>query len=378
MQDGDDDDGQLTRYSSIKASPFKWRAPESIPKRHWVLGRHAVCRFVSATIAPGGSGKTALALAEALSLASGKDFLNVGDLVRRRAWYIGLEDPLEEYERRVAAAALLHKLEPKDLDGTFFLDGGRDHPFVITDHTRKGVDVSTPVVDDIIETIGSKRIGYVIVDPFIACHQAAENDNARIAEVVRAWAEIAEYTGAAIELVHHTRKRTGSEPGAQDARGASALLDGVRSARILVPMSEDEADRIELDGDRRRFFRVATAKANLSVADGGGAWREIVSVPLGNGDHVGAIAPWNLPGPASDEQLEQIRAALKNGKFRLDVRAKNWAGYPVARILELDPSMPADRLRIRRALRSWVDDGTLAIAHSVDEQSRPRAHIEVR
>jgi hypothetical protein len=45
-----------------------------------------------------------------------------------------------------------------------------------------------------------------------------------ISMVVRAWAHIAETTGAAIELVHHTRKRTGDEPGADDVRGASTLV----------------------------------------------------------------------------------------------------------------------------------------------------------
>lgn len=364
-------------FGEVRCSPFQWRAPESLPRRRWIMGSHAAQRFVSATVAAGGTGKTALALAESLSLASGKDFLKVGNLVRTRAWYIGLEDPLEEYERRVAACAALHKLTPGDLDDAFFLDGGRSHPFIITDHSGAGDTVSYPVVEAIIRSIRDRGIGYVVVDPFVACHYAAESDNSRIAAVVRAWADIADRTGAAIELVHHTRKRGGSEPGAEDARGASALIDGVRSARVLLAMTEQEADRAELDGDRRRFFRVATAKANLAVADGEGVWREIVSVPLGNGEEVGAVAPFTLPGLASAEQLEEIRAALKGGKFRLDVRAKNWAGNPVARILDLNPQAPADRRRIRGALRDWIDEGVLALQERADEERRFRTHIIV-
>jgi hypothetical protein len=361
----------------ISISPFNWRPPESIPKRKWILGRHVAQRFVGATVAAGGTGKTALVLAEALSLASGKDFLKLGNLVRNRAWYIGLEDPLVEYERRVAACARLHKLTQKDLDDAFFLNGGRSHPFIIAQRWGDEVEINDPVVDAMIDTIKTRGIGYVVVDPFVACHHAQESDNTRIGEVVRAWTAIAERTGAAIELVHHTRKRIGAEADGADARGASALIDGVRSARVLLPMSEDEADRAELDGDRRRYFRVATAKANLAVADGEGQWREIVSVPLGNGEEVGAVAAWSLPGLASDEQLAEIRSALQGGKFRLDVRAKDWAGMPVARILGLDPAKPANRRRLRRALRGWIDDGVLAIHERKDEERRPRPYVVV-
>ena len=365
-------------YGPVTVSPFRWRAPESIPRRKWIMGAHAARRFVSATVAAGGTGKTALALAESLSLASGKDFLKFGNLVRTRAWYIGLEDPLEEYERRVIACATLHKLGAGDLDDAFFLDGGRNHPFIIADSAAAGTDICRPVVDAIIRSIRDRDIGYVVVDPFVACHHAAESDNTRIAAVVRAWADIAERTGAAIELVHHTRKRASVEPAAEDARGASALIDGVRSARVLLAMTEQEADRAELDGDRRRYFRVATAKANLALADGEGTWREIVSVPLGNGDEVGAVAPFVLPGLASTEQLEEIKAALKGGKFRLDVRAKNWAGNPIAKILDLDPQSPADRRRIRGALRGWIDDGELGVKETLDEWGKARSLIVVR
>jgi hypothetical protein len=296
--------------------------------------------------------------------------------VRTRCWYIGLEDPLEEYERRVAACMMLHKLAPTDLDNdALYLDGGRNHPFVIAEGAAGGTDIREPVVDAIVENIARRGIGYVVVDPFVACHAVAESDNTRIAAVVRAWADVAERTGAAIELVHHLRKRSGSEPDAADARGASALIDGVRSARILLAMSEDEADRLELDSERRRYFRVATAKANLSIADGEGSWRELVSVPLGNGEDIGAVAAWNPPSLASEEQMAEIKAALSGGNFRMDVRAKDWAGKPVANVLGLDLRKMSERRRIHRALRHWIDNGTLAMREEMDGDSKVRSYL---
>src|SRR6516162_1768296 len=161
-------------YGEVTCSPFHWRPPEQLPRRKWLLGRHAAHRFVSATIAAGGTGKTALALAECLSLASGKDFLKCGYLVRTRCWYVGLEDPLVEYERRIAACMTLHKLGPKDLDNdALYLDGGRSHPFVIAYGGGSGSYICEPVVEAIVDNIRSRGIGYVVVDPFVACHGVA-------------------------------------------------------------------------------------------------------------------------------------------------------------------------------------------------------------
>jgi RecA-family ATPase len=81
---------------------------------------------VSLTIASGGTGKAALEIGEALAFISGRDLLGEGLNMSGRVWYVGLEDPLEEYERRVAAAAIHFGLGKADLEGGLFLNSGRD------------------------------------------------------------------------------------------------------------------------------------------------------------------------------------------------------------------------------------------------------------
>ena len=46
--------------SAIRATPFAWVDPASIPPRQFLYGNHLIRQFLSTTIAHGGSGKSAL------------------------------------------------------------------------------------------------------------------------------------------------------------------------------------------------------------------------------------------------------------------------------------------------------------------------------
>jgi hypothetical protein len=48
------------------------------------------------------------------------------------------------------------------------------------------------------------------------------------------WTAIADKTGAAIELIHHTKKTGGAEATVEDGRGAGALSVAVRSAQVAT------------------------------------------------------------------------------------------------------------------------------------------------
>lgn len=61
----------------IKATPYAWTDPTTLPRRDFVYGKYLIRKFVSATIAPGGVGKSSLVVTEALSMVSGKALLGV-------------------------------------------------------------------------------------------------------------------------------------------------------------------------------------------------------------------------------------------------------------------------------------------------------------
>jgi len=160
---------------------------------------------------------------------------------------------------------------------------------------------------------------------------------------------------------------------AEDARGASAIVNALRAVRMLAPMTEEEAHLCGIDDEPERYFRVVPAKTNLAKRTGRHVWRELVSVSLGNdfgegmADQMGAVRRWDPPAFADEEQMERIKKALSGGQYRLDVRADNWAGKPIAQILRLDLREPHTRVKIRRAIRSWVEKGELRVEERVDE-----------
>ena len=124
----------------IKANPFIWQDPKTIPPREWLYGRHFARKYLSTTIAPGGVGKSALLTVELLAMATGKNLL--GELPKRplRAWYWNGEDPMDDLQRRFTAACLHHKVSSEDIGGRLFLNSGRDTPIVLARDERSGLE----------------------------------------------------------------------------------------------------------------------------------------------------------------------------------------------------------------------------------------------
>ena len=200
-----------------------------------------------------------------------------------RVWYWNGEDPLEEIERRVAAILLHYQVDPAEIAGRLFLNSGRDCEIVVASATRAGTVVAEPVVAAMTSTITANGIDVVILDPFVTTHAVVENDNGAVALVCKTFARIADETETAIELIHHVRKTGGAEVTVEDGRGAGAMLSAVRSARVLNPMTKEEADKAGVD-KARSFFRVDNGKANMAPPPDASEWFRLVPVALGNGD----------------------------------------------------------------------------------------------
>ena len=290
----------------IRATPFMLPDPRSIPSRRWLYGRHYIRRFTTATIAPGGLGKTSLVLVEALAMVTGKPLLGIQVAEPLRVWVWNGEDPREEVERRLAAACAHYGITAEDIGDRLFIDSGRETPIVIAHKAGEGTTVMRPVVAAVTAEILANRIDVMIIDPFVSCHAVPENDNGAIDRVAKEWGGIAEAGNCCIGFVHHVRKGGPGQTAytVDDARGGSSLLGAVRSARVLNGMSSEEASQAGIEVDQRRlFFRVDDGKANMQPPADGATWHELVSVPLGNdtpdypGDLVGVVTAWKLPQP---------------------------------------------------------------------------------
>jgi hypothetical protein len=229
---------------------------------------------------------------------------------------MNLEDPLEEMERRVAAMMMRHQISADDLRGRLFLHSGRDRRLLMASRSADGFEYMHPDRDAVIAGIRSAEIGCVIVDPYVKSHTLEENSNADMDAAVTAWAEVGEQTGAAILLVHHTRK--GAVVDIESSRGGKALTDASRVGLTMAPMTAEEGDQLGVpEGDRWQHVRLDDAKANMAPKAGRAAWFKLEIQSLGNatseypnGDHVASIAPWTPPNPMAGITVADINLAL--------------------------------------------------------------------
>ncbi|MBM0205660.1 AAA family ATPase [Micromonospora sp. STR1s_5] len=372
--------GAVPAPARIRPAPYVYRPPGSIPPRECLYGGHYFKQFVSVTAAPGGMGKTGLALVEHTAMSTGRDLLGSKPRQRVRTWYINLEDPLEELERRVGAILLHYQIPPDEVSGHLFLNSGRDTRLVIAETSRDKVTIARPVVDDLIRGIRENGIDVLTVDPFVSSHQVSENDNGAIDMVVKTWASIAEACNCSIELIHHVRKGNGAaEYTVDDARGAGSLIGAARSARVLNVMSADEAAKADVPlEDRRRYFRVGNGKANMAPPMDRAVWRKLVSVDLGNGtndypsDSVGVVTHWEMPGLFDDltvADLRKVQVRIAKGSWAENRQADNWAGYAVAEALDIPADTEAEKQRIRALLKVWISNKALKVERQHDSRA---------
>ncbi|NUJ80293.1 AAA family ATPase [Methylocystis sp. FS] len=376
--------GQRDNALIIAPSPFVWRDPSTIPTRQWLYGRRLIRKFVSATVAPGGVGKSTLGDAEAVAMTTGRPLLGVAIDAALRVWVWNGEDPREELERRIAATCIFYGVKPEDIGDRLYLDSGREQPIVIAQIERAGFTIAVPTVDAVIAAIRERRIDVMRIDPFVSSHRVTENDNNAIDAVVKQWAKIADVTGCAIDLVHHVRKNGGAEVTAEDARGASALHGAVRHMRVLNVMTKDEAAAAGVE-NRKLYFRADDGKANLAPASDSSEWFNLVSVSLGNGgggpdDHVGVATKWKWPDPLDQVSVHDLRAVqteVANGRWRANVQAADWVGKAVAKAMKMDASDKRHRAKIIGLLKVWKSTGTLVEVDGKDEARRTKTYVEV-
>ena len=234
--------------------PFAYFDPALLPQREWLYGRHYQRRTVSCTTAPGGFGKTTLDMIEGVAMTTCRDLLGEQPSERLRVWLHNGEDNLIELNRRIAAICQHHKIDMRQLEGWLFLTSGSEFPLkVATGFSELRIDGK--LVDRIAEQIAENKIDVAILDPLITLHGVSEGDNVRMDTVIRLFSGIADAENCAIELSHHMRKMpagVSADYTAADIRGATAIFDAVRSARVLNRMADKEGAELGLPSSSGR------------------------------------------------------------------------------------------------------------------------------
>ena len=377
---------RINRHSALRATPYRWPDPASLPRRQWLMGHWLLRGEVTAIIAPGGTGKSTIGNTIALCLASGQPLL--GKPLHRgpqAVWIFNLEDGTDELDRQLSATCAYHGIGPDDCGDRLHLDSGLVQPLCTANEDRDGFTLAEEVFAQLAATIRERRIATVIVDPFVSSHAVRESSNEAIDAIAKRWKRLAQETGCAVVLVHHTRKLGGREVSAEDGRGAVALRDAARVVLPLNSMGDKEAEELGIADRtlRRSLVRIDTGKANRAPPDAA-TWVKIESQSLDNGeglepsDFVGVATLWEKPDVfqgLTTWHLYTVQQRLATGDWRESVQAKDWVGRLVADVSGL--CADTDKGRIKAIMRTWRRNGALAVERRPDKNGDIRPFVIV-
>ena len=235
--------------------------------------------------------------------------------MRCRAWYHNAEERENDIYLRIAAITQHFGIDQSELEGWLFVTSGITMPIKIAVSRSGAAQVDKAATAAIVRTINDNEIRVASFDPLVAHHAAIENATGDMDLVIWEFARMANATDCSIEIVHHTRKPAPGqeELGVVDSRGAGAIVNAVRSARVLNPMSKSEADGASIDDvDRQLHFRVDRGKSNMAPPTAA-RWYKFIGVTLPNvtADNIGVATPWVFPGQAGAPTEELVAAERK-------------------------------------------------------------------
>jgi RecA-family ATPase len=365
-----------------------WRDPATIPKREFLYSKHYIRKNISATIGAGGRLKTSQAIFEAIEMAVGSnlttnDPLACGPL---RVVLLNAEEDQDELDRRAAAICQRYSVSKSDLGGRLVLMSIRDKPLRIAVMQNATATLNVPALTALRNLIIEKHADIFILDPWISFHSVRESSNEDMDLAIKeGLGKIAIETNSAGEILHHPGK---PKPGqidttVEDARGASAIIWAVRSARVFNFMTTEEAQQLGIsEEDRRRHIRVANGKANMGPL-GKAEWVKIEVENLPNNDEVAVPSCWKPPDPfegVSTADMETGRKLAATGEYRADMRSPNWFGYKLADLLHIPVSYGAendkkDLARLQTIIKRWVKNKALKVISQKDGKGMDRKFI---
>jgi len=224
--------------------------------------------FLTATVAPGGLGKSSLVIAETICMCTGRELLGVTVYQPIKVLYWCGEDPQDELEKRFSATMQHYEVTKEDLAGRLWVVSGRELGFNFAYQDHQDAKVNDEDIKAIREMIRELGIDLLILDPMASIHSISENSNNEMTMLLDALRDIADKEKCGIEIVHHSTKearRSGSGMGAEQVRGASAIKDAARSVRALSALSKTDREEAGMSAEEAAgIAMVRSVKGNMS------------------------------------------------------------------------------------------------------------------
>ena len=283
-----------------------------IPPRPWLARGKLLRGSVTILSGAGGVSKSSLAVAWAVSLAFGQTLGRFIPECQGTTLLLNAEDDRDEQRRRLSATLRAFGKSTADPGLSRIIRAGVEGVSTLIQKDKEGKFTSSPAMVAIEELVRQRKPDLIVFDPLVELHDADENDNSSLREVIARFRELARQSNAAVLLIHHSRKGSGASPGDPDtARGASSIIGAARVVVTLTGMQQHEAAQFGLSGAAAcHYFRADVGKSNYAPLHGG-EWFERQAFDLANGDSVAAPVPWQPPQDAAGvETIDAIVAGI--------------------------------------------------------------------
>lgn len=368
----------FTPKGAVGLEAFKaWQPidPGNIPLVRFVYGDTYAAGYLTVTFAAPKTGKSLLAMAEAIDAATGRGFLTGKQSAPERVLYFNAEDDQDVLNGRVVTLLKAMGADQSEIVGRLtVVSGVPEGQQLVLIHGDQN-EINEAAFGVLASVFRRDQIALAIFDPLQDLSQSSETNEAFRALGGRI-RRLASETGVALGLIHHTRKPTaGVQATLDDGRGGSALRGVARFNRLLVPMTEAEGAQAGVD-DFRHYFRIAEVESNLAPPSSDrNRWFKKFGVEIGNGGYAPAIKPWAWPEAFAGVTVNdacRVRSAIaaRDPAPRENVQAKEWCGHVVADVLGLDMSKPKDKARVKVMVKQWIETGVLAVERMVHGPKR--------
>jgi hypothetical protein len=240
------------------------------------------------------SGKSLLVANLALALAVGGDHAGFTVPTPKRVLICQFELPTSQFALRLTP---MRKPIGKAADSNLFIDTA-----------ASGHLLSAPRGwDHFLRAIETAKADVVVLDPLYSTHDQDENDTRAMAALCQTLLRLRDASGAALIVVHHSRKVVGRHEIGSAFRGSSAL-HAVGDSYLLLVRSSPQTSTVEL----RFQFRYAPATPPRTLAlNAETLWFEPAS---------STMPPVNTPPPPRHkvETADVQRALASSGSARFN------------------------------------------------------------
>lgn len=357
------ENGVSNKFTLIPASDLLASSP---PPRNWVIKDFLSSKIVAAIIAPGGAGKSYLAMHIGVSASSGSSlFSKFLPTKPSKVVFISGEDDRIELQRRIHAVTqdLPASLKASVASNISFIDLA-DSFELFTNKSMVGevymTDVPNKLVESISEAVG-EEVDLVIVDPISRFRGGEENSAADTTRFVQALQFIRDKLNTTVLTLHHVNKGAKSNGSSQNnARGSSAFIDGVRLVYELNVISDEEIKKVY--GSpliMPRLLTLSTVKTNygspidpLVLSKRVDGSLELFNIPAGEHQKLAILQEIKI-SKLTKTQFKETYGDV-NGKFGLSEKSlvKKLDDFEREKLIEIASRSPMQLTKLGEAMIS--------------------------